>query len=112
MSFVNHQLILNITDTPAKRDLLFPELTSTKTFIRFVGNDLHPTDFHRIELWVEKLKKWCDHGAEEIYFFIHMQDERLGKDLIEKIHHSLPSHHLKEPVTHVHQGHFQMDFFT
>jgi uncharacterized protein YecE (DUF72 family) len=34
-----------ITDTAGRRDVLHMNLTVPKTFIRFVGNSLHPTDF-------------------------------------------------------------------
>jgi uncharacterized protein YecE (DUF72 family) len=38
-----------ITDTAGRRDCAHMHVTIPKTFIRFVGNSLHKTDFPRIE---------------------------------------------------------------
>ncbi|HTA28034.1 MAG TPA: DUF72 domain-containing protein, partial [Bacteroidia bacterium] len=40
-----------ITDTAGKRDCAHMEMTIPKTFIRYVGNSLHPTDYVRIDEW-------------------------------------------------------------
>ncbi len=60
-----------LTDTAGRRDVLHMRLTTTRVFIRFTANDLHPTDFPRITDWVNRLADWKESGAEEIYFFIH-----------------------------------------
>ncbi|HTM91367.1 MAG TPA: hypothetical protein VL095_03040, partial [Flavisolibacter sp.] len=52
-----------------------------KTFIRFVGNSLHKTDFPRIDAWVERMKYWLDSGIQEINFFMHMHDEATSPEL-------------------------------
>ena len=52
---------------------------NSKTFIRFVGNSLYPSDYPRIDNWAKRFKKWMDQGIEEIYFFMHTHDE--GKSL-------------------------------
>ena len=56
-------------------------LTIPKTFIRYVGNSLHKTDFPRINGWVERMKYWLDNGIEEINFFMHMHDEATSPEL-------------------------------
>ena len=56
-------------------------LTIPKTFIRYVGNSLHPTDYTRIDVWVERMKYWLDKGLEELYFFMHMHDEAKSPEL-------------------------------
>ena len=56
-------------------------LTNSKTFIRFVGNSLHKTDFLRIDAWVERMKYWLDNGVQEINFFMHMHDEATSPEL-------------------------------
>lgn len=66
-----------ITDTSGRRDVLHQRLTTKKAFVRFVANDLHPTDFTRMQAWSERLKLWLDNGLEELYFFIHTPDHSL-----------------------------------
>ncbi|MEP6675630.1 MAG: DUF72 domain-containing protein [Ferruginibacter sp.] len=70
-----------ITDTAGRRDCAHMHLTIPKTFIRFVGNSLHPTDKPRIDDWVKRIKYWLDKGAEEIFFFMHMHDEAKSPEL-------------------------------
>ena len=70
-----------ITDTSGRRDCANMHLTVPKTFIRYVGNSLHPTDYLRIDEWVERIKYWIDNGIEEIYFFMHMHDETFSPEL-------------------------------
>ena len=70
-----------ITDTAGRRDCAHMHLTLPKTFIRYVGNSLHPTDNTRIDAWVERMKYWLDKGMEELYFFMHMHDEATSPEL-------------------------------
>lgn len=70
-----------ITDTAGRQDVLHMQLTVSKTFIRFVGNSLHPSDYPRIDHWVSRIKKWLDAGIEEVYFFMHMHDEGKSPEL-------------------------------
>ncbi|HYK57220.1 MAG TPA: DUF72 domain-containing protein, partial [Flavisolibacter sp.] len=52
-----------------------------KTFIRYVGNSLHPTDYTRIDAWVKRIQYWLDKGLQELYFFMHMHDEAFSPEL-------------------------------
>lgn len=70
-----------ITDTAGRRDCAHMRLTTPKAFVRFVGNDLHETDFPRIDNWVNRIKLWLDNGINQVYFFIHMHDEAKSPDL-------------------------------
>lgn len=70
-----------ITDTAGRRDVAHMHLTIAKTMIRFVANDLHETDFKRLDDWVSRIKYWADSGLKEIYFFIHSLDERYAPQL-------------------------------
>lgn len=70
-----------ITDTSGRRACAHMYLTVPKTFIRFVGNSLHPTDFSRIDDWVKRMKYWIGKGISEIYFFMHMHDEAKSPEL-------------------------------
>jgi uncharacterized protein YecE (DUF72 family) len=64
-----------ITDASGRRDCLHMRLTTPEAFIRFVGNGLHPSDYARINDWVQRIKHWIDLGIEDIWFFMHQQEE-------------------------------------
>jgi uncharacterized protein YecE (DUF72 family) len=70
-----------ITDTAGRRDCAHMDLTIPKTFIRFVGNSLHPTDYTRIDDWVNRIHYWLQQGMKEVYFFMHMHDEAYSPEL-------------------------------
>jgi uncharacterized protein YecE (DUF72 family) len=70
-----------ITDTAGRRDCAHMYLTIPKAFIRYVGNSLHPTDFTRVDDWINRMKYWLDKGIEELYFFMHMHDEATSPEL-------------------------------
>jgi uncharacterized protein YecE (DUF72 family) len=70
-----------ITDTAGRRDCAHMYVTIPKTFIRFVGNSLHKTDYPRIDDWVNRIKYWLAKGIKEIYFFMHMHDEAKSPEL-------------------------------
>jgi uncharacterized protein YecE (DUF72 family) len=70
-----------ITDTSGRRDCAHMHLPVGKAFIRYVGNSLHPTDFIRTDVWVERMKYWLDKGLQELYFFMHMHDEAYSPEL-------------------------------
>jgi uncharacterized protein YecE (DUF72 family) len=70
-----------ITDTAGRRDCAHMYLTLPKTFIRFVGNSLHTSDYTRVDEWVTRMKYWLDKGMEELYFFMHMHDEATSPEL-------------------------------
>jgi uncharacterized protein YecE (DUF72 family) len=76
-----HAIGAVITDTAGRRYCAHMHLTLPKTFIRFVGNSLHKTDYTRIDKWVERMKYWLDHGLQELYFFMHMHDEATSPEL-------------------------------
>jgi uncharacterized protein YecE (DUF72 family) len=71
-----------ITDTAGRRDCAHMHLTMPKTFIRFVANSLHHTDYARLDAWVERIKHWIDNGLQELYFIVHMPDELYSPELI------------------------------
>lgn len=64
-----------ITDVAGRRDVLHMRLTVPRVFIRFNGYNLHPTDYKRLDEWIERVKSWIENGLEELYFFAHQQDE-------------------------------------
>ncbi|WP_207425700.1 DUF72 domain-containing protein [Pedobacter sp. SYSU D00535] len=64
-----------ITDCNDRRDTLHMYLTTPTAFIRFNGNDNHPTDRSRMEAWSEQIKAWRDQGLKEAYFTLHQPFE-------------------------------------
>lgn len=71
-----------ITDAAGRRDCVHMELTTPSAFIRFVGNSLHDTDYHRIRQWIEQIVAWRDNGVEDIFFFMHQHEELYSPELI------------------------------
>lgn len=72
-----------ITDAAGRRDVLHMHLPIPKVFIRYVGNSLHPTDYERIDDWVNRINYWVDNGLKECYFFMHMHNEATSPQLAE-----------------------------
>ncbi|WP_405293008.1 DUF72 domain-containing protein [Algibacter sp. Ld11] len=86
-----------IVDTAGRRDLMHMRLTNSTAFVRYVGAN-HPSDYTRLDDWIERLIVWKEQGVKEIDFFIHQNievespllsayfikqvNERLGYDLI------------------------------
>jgi uncharacterized protein YecE (DUF72 family) len=65
-----------ITDTAGRRDAVHMYLPTPHAFIRFVGNGLHPTDYLRIDTWVERIKQWSAQGLQSVYVGMHQSDEQ------------------------------------
>ena len=90
-----------ITDTAGRRDCAHMELTVPKTFIRYVGNSLHATDYIRTGEWIKRIKYWLDNGLHELYFFMHMHDEALSPELtvylVDKLNAACGLH-LQKPI--------------
>jgi len=70
-----------ITDTAGRRDAVHQCLTTPSAFIRFDGNELHKSDFTRIDEWTVRIKEWIDHGLESVYFFHHTPTKSLTPEL-------------------------------
>ncbi len=70
-----------ITDVAGRRDVAHMHLTTEKVLVRFVGNDLHPTDYTRLDDWAVRLSHWFSMGLKECYFFTHEPDNLLAPDL-------------------------------
>lgn len=70
-----HGVSAVITDVAGRRDCMHMRLTTGEAFIRFVGNDLHPTDYTRIDAWAKRIKTWMDAGLQRLYFFLHENEE-------------------------------------
>ena len=64
-----------ITDTAGRRDVVHMGLPTPSVFLRFVGNALHPTDYIRIDSWIERIKVWSKQGLQSVYLGMHQSDE-------------------------------------
>ncbi|PQJ09830.1 DUF72 domain-containing protein [Flavipsychrobacter stenotrophus] len=83
---------LIITDASGRRDCVHMHLSTPECFIRFVGNGLHPTDYTRIDAWVQRIKQWMDQGLETCYFFMHQHEELHSPELIRYFIQELNKH--------------------
>ena len=61
-------------DTPLERSIAHVSLTSTRTMIRFLGANLHDSDFTRMQEWAKRIAVWHVGGMKEIYFLVHEPD--------------------------------------
>ncbi|MBA4056506.1 MAG: DUF72 domain-containing protein, partial [Marivirga sp.] len=96
-----------ITDASGRRDCVHMRLTTPEAFIRFVGNGLHPTDYTRIDDWVQRIKSWMEKGIHKVYFFMHQHEEihspELSRYLIQQLNKhcgtSIPEPKFVDPST-------------
>lgn len=63
-----------IVDTAGRRDMLHMRLTTPFAFVRYVGAN-HPSDYDRLDAWVDIIKDWKEAGLQKLYFFIHQNIE-------------------------------------
>lgn len=78
-----------ITDVAGRRDVSHASVPNARAMIRFIGNDLHPTDVTRLETWIERLANWISLGMQEIEFFVHEPNDVHAPDLSARLIHSL-----------------------
>lgn len=76
-----HKVCAVITDVAGRRDVCHMRLTAPRVMVRFVGNGLVPTDYSRINDWVDRLRHWHREGINEFYFFTHEPDNLLAPEL-------------------------------
>lgn len=81
-----------ITDAAGRRDCVHMHLSTPESFIRFVGNSLHPTDYKRIDDWVKRIKLWMKEGMDTCYFFMHQHEELHSPELIKYFIEQLNKH--------------------
>lgn len=63
-----------LVDTAGRRDMMHMRLTTPTAFVRYVGAN-HPTDYSRLDEWIDTIVKWKDAGLQNLYFFIHQNVE-------------------------------------
>ncbi|SHI88497.1 DUF72 domain-containing protein [Pseudozobellia thermophila] len=81
-----------LVDTAGRRDLMHMRLTNNEAFVRYVGAN-HPSDYDRIDQWVERLDDWKGKGLENIHFFVHqnleLESPLISARFIEKLNGKL-----------------------
>ncbi|MFT6209993.1 MAG: hypothetical protein ACJAYA_000518 [Bacteroidia bacterium] len=81
-----------ITDTAGRRDLVHMRLTTPNCFVRYTGAN-HPSDYTRMDDWIERLAIWKEQGIEEVDFFIHqnveLESPLLAAYFVEKLNATL-----------------------
>jgi uncharacterized protein YecE (DUF72 family) len=94
-----------ITDVAGRRDVLHMLLTAPFVIIRFGANDLHPTDFPRLEAWAALLDEWVQKGLKEVYFFLHTLTRHLNLELATHMIEALnkKGYNLKPPYSYKEQ---------
>jgi len=88
-ALTEHGRGLVLTDTPGRRDALHMRLTRPDVFIRFLGSGLHPSDYIRLDQWVERIGLWLRQGLRSCYFFMHQHDELYVPELCQYFIQSL-----------------------
>jgi len=81
-----------ITDASGRRDCVHMRLTTPSAFIRFVGNGLHPTDYTRVDQWIQRIKIWMQKGIHSVYFFMHQNEEIHSPELCKYVIEQLNQH--------------------
>lgn len=68
-----------ITDVAGRRDVVHQSLSVPKAFIRWIGND-HSSDYQRIDEWVQRIKTWIENGLQELWLFVHVNENILSPE--------------------------------
>ncbi len=77
-----------LVDTAGRRDMMHMRMTTPRPFIRWVGAN-HPSDYTRLDEWVDRIETWVKQGMTELQFFVHqnveMESPLLSAYLIEQL---------------------------
>lgn len=89
---------LVITDVAGRRDVLHTSISADFLMLRFIGNNLHPSDAVRARAWAQRISYWSQAGLRQMFFFVHEPDDIKApemaniviRDLIEECGADLP----------------------
>ncbi|MBA4851845.1 DUF72 domain-containing protein [Emticicia sp. BO119] len=70
-----------MSDVAGRRDVLHMTLTTNDLMLRFVGNELHPTDYKRTDEWCHRITDWIQKGLRNIFIFIHCGENKYAPEL-------------------------------
>ena len=81
-----HGVSAVLTDVAGRRDVLHMRITDPRALmLRFTGNGLHPTDFARMDAWVDRLAEWIDAGLRNLSLCLHQPEEALNVEAAEYV---------------------------
>lgn len=83
---------LVITDVAGRRDVLHTSISAPFVMLRFIGNDLHPSDFPRVHDWALRFQKWTELGLSRVFFFAHEYEDINNPELADVIVKELNQH--------------------
>lgn len=66
---------LVITDVAGRREVVHASISSDFALVRFVGNNLHATDFVRARTWSDRFASWSEQGLKKLFLFVHEPDD-------------------------------------
>ncbi len=93
-----------ISDTLGRRDAFHLYLTNNHIMIRFLGNELHKTDYERLDWWINQIDEWIQKGITEVILFLHQETEYLCANLaayfIKKLKERHPQLNLNVPKSY------------
>jgi uncharacterized protein YecE (DUF72 family) len=99
--FQKHHITNVIADTAGRRDLLHMRLTTQTAFIRYVGANDPVSDYTRLDDWLKRIEVWIAGGLENLYFFVHQNQEKespvLAAYFVERLN-KITGHSLHIPV--------------
>ncbi|MCE3295004.1 MAG: hypothetical protein K0R65_718 [Crocinitomicaceae bacterium] len=72
--FKQYNITNVLVDTAGRRDIMHMRMTTKTAFIRYVGAN-HPSDYDRLDPWIDRIAKWKKNGLENLYFFVHQNHE-------------------------------------
>lgn len=72
---------LVMTDVAGRRDVLHSSISSDFLILRFIGNELHASDYTRAKNWVHRFGHWRDQGLRRIYLMVHEPDDILAPQM-------------------------------
>jgi uncharacterized protein YecE (DUF72 family) len=76
---------LVITDVAGRRDVLHTSVSADFTILRFIGNNLHPSDGPRAKEWARRLAVWTQQGLKRVYFMVHQPDDVLAPEMADTV---------------------------
>ena len=86
-----------VMDSPGERAIAHVSITSTRVMVRFLGANLHDSDFGRLREWAKRIAAWHVAGMKEIYFLVHEPDNGVApiaaKKMIEFVNEALSESH-------------------
>lgn len=80
-ALLRHGVSAVITDVSGRRDVLHTTLTQPLAMVRFVGNALHPTDYTRARVWMDRLDAARSAGLRDVYLFPHEPEDLMASDM-------------------------------